>query len=386
MGVTIREKEKGSGVWWVFVNHNNRRRSKKVGDKKQAREIAKKLEAKLTLKDLRLDRDEKKAPLFKEYAQTFSEVVAPAVLKPSTVKNYESILKKHILPVFGNMPVDEIRKLEIKKFLMKQYAGRASSTITHFKNAISNVLNLAVDDEVLAVNPAHRLGRIVREKSLKIEIEPLTRDELKRLLNSFQENFPRYYALALTLARTGIRIGEAIALKWGDIDFNSRFINIQRGFSYGKIETPKNGKSRRVDMSLQLSETLQKHRHDMKVEAMSKGWGAISEWLFVAEKGNPLILQHWKPKIFDKALEKAGLRKIRIHDLRHTYASLLIQAGESLAYVRDQLGHHSIKVTVDIYGHLAPEGNKAAVDRLDDDGRGCTLSAPENEKALTGIG
>jgi integrase len=79
-----------------------------------------------------------------------------------------------------------------------------------------------------------------------------------------------------------------------------------------------------------------------------------------------VIANHWRKRIFDKALEKAGLRKIRIHDLRHTYASLLIQGGESLPYVRDQLGHHSIKVTVDIYGHLAPEGNKQAVDKLDD--------------------
>jgi integrase len=67
-----------------------------------------------------------------------------------------------------------------------------------------------------------------------------------------------------------------------------------------------------------------------------------------------------------KALAKAGLRRIRIHDLRHTYASLLMQNGESPAYVRDQLGHHSIQVTVDIYGHLVLGGNKRAVDRLDD--------------------
>jgi integrase len=65
-------------------------------------------------------------------------------------------------------------------------------------------------------------------------------------------------------------------------------------------------------------------------------------------------------------LHGTELRKVRIHDLRHTYASLLIQAGESLAYIRDQMGHHSIKVTVDIYGHLAPGGNKEAVDKLDD--------------------
>ncbi len=135
------------------------------------------------------------------------------------------------------------------------------------------------------------------------------------------------------------------------IDFHRRFINIQRGFSRGKIETPKSGKSRKVDVSLQLTK---------------EGWGKVPEWVFLSQDGTPLDSSHWRSRVFNKALGKAGLRKIRIHDLRHSYASLLIQAGESLAYVRDQLGHHSIKVTVDVYGHLAPEGNKEAVDRLDD--------------------
>jgi integrase len=87
----------------------------------------------------------------------------------------------------------------------------------------------------------------------------------------------------------------------------------------------------------------------------------------VNESGQLLDKNNWRKRVFYRTLEKAGLRQIRVHDLRHTFASLLIQAGESLAYVRDQLGHHSIKVTVDIYGHLAPGGNKAAVDRLDDE-------------------
>jgi len=133
-----------------------------------------------------------------------------------------------------------------------------------------------------------------------------------------------------------------------------------------KIETPKNDKIRRVDMSKQLTETLLDLRHARKVEAIKKGWGRIPEWIFITEDGTPIDGSNWRKRVFNKAIEKAGLRKIRIHDLRHTYASLLIQAGESLAYIRDQLGHHSIKVTVDIYGHLAPEGNKEAVDRLDD--------------------
>ena len=179
-------------------------------------------------------------------------------------------------------------------------------------------------------------------------------------------HFPAHYPLSLTLARTGMRVGGALAMQWGDIDFHGRFINIQRGFSRGKIETPKSGKSRRVDMSLQLTETLMGLRHQRKIEAVKEGWGKVPEWIFLSQDGTPLDSSHWRSRVFIKALEKAGLRKIRIHDLRHSYASLLIQAGESLAYVRDQLGHHSIKVIVDVYGHLAPEGNKEAVDRLAD--------------------
>ncbi len=91
----------------------------------------------------------------------------------------------------------------------------------------------------------------------------------------------------------------------------------------------------------------------------------MPEWVFFSEERKPLYRNYCR-RIFIKALDKAELRHIRIHDLRHTYASLLLQAGESMVYVRDQLGHHSIKVTVDIYGHLVPGGNKEAVDRLDD--------------------
>ena len=120
-----------------------------------------------------------------------------------------------------------------------------------------------------------------------------------------------------------------------------------------------------------------------KAETLRKGWGKVPEWVFIFEAGKPLILSHWRKGVFDRDLEKAKLRKVRIHDLRHSYASMLIQAGESLAYIRDQLGHHSIKVTVDIYGHLAPEGNKEAVDRLDDAAPMGTLWAPKKEKELT---
>jgi integrase len=89
--------------------------------------------------------------------------------------------------------------------------------------------------------------------------------------------------------------------------------------------------------------------------------------VFCNEEGNPLDGDNLRHRVFYKVLAKAGLRRIRFHDLRHTFASLLIQNGESLTYVRDQLGHSSIQVTIDISGHLIPGANRQAVDRLDDD-------------------
>ena len=92
----------------------------------------------------------------------------------------------------------------------------------------------------------------------------------------------------------------------------------------------------------------------------------MPSWVFTTATGTIVDPDNFRHRIWAKLPAKAGLRQIRIHDLRHTFASLLIQQGESLAYVKDQMGHHSIRVTVDVYGHLVPGGNKAAVDKLDD--------------------
>jgi integrase len=89
-------------------------------------------------------------------------------------------------------------------------------------------------------------------------------------------------------------------------------------------------------------------------------------WVFVSDTGGMLDGDNVRRRVHCAILQKAGLRSVRLHDLRHTFASLLIQQGESLVYVRDQLGHHSIQMTVDTYGHLVPGGNRQAVDRLDD--------------------
>jgi site-specific recombinase XerD len=99
--------------------------------------------------------------------------------------------------------------------------------------------------------------------------------------------------------------------------------------------------------------------------------------VFCSEAGTALHKSGFERRVFHKLLAKSGLRRIRFHDLRHTFASRLIQNGESLVYIKEQMGHHSIQVTVDIYGHLVPGANRAAVNRLDDEGEGATSRNPD---------
>ena len=132
----------------------------------------------------------------------------------------------------------------------------------------------------------------------------------------------------------------------------------------GILTSPKSHQRRRVDMSRQLSATLLNWRRRLRARCLKKGV-EMSEWVFASRQG-PALEERNLRRVFTRMLLKAELRKVRIHDLRHTFASLLLQHGESVVYVKEQLGHSSIQITVDTYGHLIPGANRAAVDRLDD--------------------
>jgi integrase len=230
------------------------------------------------------------------------------------------------------------------------------------------MFNHVIEDGHLDRNPCVRIMKTTREEKgqQQQKIDFLTREELFLLLDTCREHFPNSYPFALLLARTGLGIGETVALQWSDVDFHGRGITMQRNWVDGHLTTPKSGKSRRVDMSMQLTETLKALLLERKKETLRKGWGEVPEWIFVSEVGTMMDADNFRHRVWQKLLAKAGLRRIWIHDVRHTFASLLIQQSESLAYVKDQMGHHSICVTVDVYGQLVPGGNKAAVDKLDD--------------------
>jgi integrase len=365
MGVKIRQKD---GKWYVFINHKGTRKAKCIGDSKRAaEEVKRKLEAKLTLGEFALQEKTPQALTFGQYAEEWLATYAQLNCKPSTYRRYAGVVRNHLLPALGTLRLTDLHRETIKRLLLTHRATLTPSSVRQILAPLREMLNHAVEDGLLGSNPASRVGRVLapRRQGAR-EIHPLTREELAVFLDTLQTHAPAYYPFFLCLARTGMRLGEALALQWGDIDWQGRFVDVRRSYTLGKITTPKNGKSRRVDLSRHLTEVLRHLLTQRKAETLQHGRGQLPVWVFCSQTGGLLDPDNVRSRVFYRCLAQAGLRQVRIHDLRHTYASLLLQQGESIAYIRDQLGHHSIQVTVDIYGHLVPGGNHAAVDRLDD--------------------
>lgn len=362
MGVTVRQKVKGKGKpWWVFVAHQGQRKSIMVGDKATAETVAQSIREELNLGKLNLAKPQ--VPTFGDYAGKWFKLHGQD-LKYSTLKNYQGIFKNHLGPL-ADRPLDQITRPELKDLIRgKDHLSRA--TQTRIKALISVILSHAVEDELITANPASGLGRhLNRKQDKKANVDALTCEEAAKLLAVMQEHYPRYQPFFLTAIMTGLRLGELLALEWGDIDFNGHFIEVRRSYVEGRITTPKNHQSRKVDMSDGLADALRELHTQRKKDALAKWGGKVPDLVFVNEAGHVLDHANLRRRVFWPALEKASLRRIRIHDLRHTYASLLIGNGETLAYVRDQLGHHSIQITVDTYGHLVPGANRQAVCKLD---------------------
>ncbi len=321
------------------------------------------------------------------YAERWLGLIAPSV-KPRTLHSYCGTLRLHILPAFGTTKVRELHKGRIKALLAEKLAsGLARNSARIILATLRVVLNAAVDDVVLLANPADKLGkklRLTRPASARSEdIKALTREQLERFLTKAAEKDSRHYPLFLLLARAGLRLGEALAVMWQDLDFSAREIRVARALSAGRIDTPKSGHGRSVDMSRQLAETLFRLQIEREAEAALRQ-AEVAGWVFCTEAGTWLD-QSKVRKVFQRILLAADLPPhFSPHSLRHTFASLLLQQGESPAYVQRQLGHASIQLTCDTYGKWLPAGNKAAVDRLDES-RTTTADATRGSKMVAKV-
>ncbi len=371
VGVTVREKIKGSGVWWVFVNHKRQRTSIKVGRRRAALKVGETIQAQLKLNLPVFPKQQEKpaVPILQIWYQRFEQTYLASAVSASTADSYRYNFKNHILPVLGSKPLDQITRADMEVFIASLVVQKklAKDTIATIVKELRRVLNHAREHKIISENPAAGLGKLYSHAPTRHEnIEPLNKEEVPLFLKATRTYSPEHYVLFLAALHTGLRQGELMGMQWPDIDWNGKFILVKRGIDrvHRIIVPTKNRKIRRVDLSDELLVELALLRKQRKEEWLLKGKNEIPEWVFCNQKGSWLDASNVVNRHFLKCLERAGLRRLRFHDLRHTYASLLLTDGAPIAYVSEQMGHSSIELTVKRYGHLIPGANRSFVNNL----------------------
>ena len=307
--------------------------------------------------------------LLRDYATRWEQLIINTI-KPRTLASYQMHLRLHILPMLGEVALRRLQKGQIKSLLVQQLnSGLSRNTVRLIHASLRALLRAAVDDGVMVANPAEKLGRslhlVTPKAARQEEIKAMTAAQRATFLETAARIEPRFAPLFWTLAGTGMRLGEGLGLQWDDIDVRQREIRVARALSAGEVSTPKSGHGRTVDISQALVQVLKRLEVERKAETLRRGWASMPPWVFINEAGHPLDESKVR-KSMARVLKAAKLPgHFSPHCLRHTFASLLLQQGESPAYVQRKLGHASIQLTVDTYGKWLPIGNKAAVDRLD---------------------
>lgn len=367
MGVKI-YKQKASGDWYVWIRHKGQRTSRKIGpDKRIALKAATEYRNKLAMGEIDFSngrKPNKETILFGDFFNDYLEKVAKHRLKRNSWYSYKSIAELYLLPEWKNRPLASITRQEVKKLLLEKQAE--GLVVNNIRICISAVFAEAVERELVPVNPAHNLGKVIKKRAIKTQSKFLNKEQVSTLLETAREGAPVYYHFLMTAFRTGMRLGELLALSWDCVNFDTKQIIVQRSYSHDHWDTPKSHKIRYIDVSDGLYETLKNRYDNRNQELECKSYKQKKIFLvFPDESGEPMNHNIFRRRVFYKLLTKAKLPKIRIHDIRHTYASLLLQIGAPIHYVKEQLGHSSITMTVDLYGHCQPNINRDAINRLD---------------------
>jgi integrase len=253
------------------------------------------------------------------------------------------ILRVHLVPVFGKLRLDQIGLAEIDAYKAKKLASKvAHKTINNHLTVLRKMLAVAIAWERLTTAPP-----IKWLKPPPPEFDFLTYDETTRLIEAAEGEWRTMITVAV---RTGLRLGELLALSWTDVDLEAGRLWVRRAVARGIVGTPKNGRSREVALSQQATAALEAHaRRSLLVFSDSEG-----KMLTKGATKAPLA----------NALKRAKLRHIGWHALRHTFASHLVMRGAPIKAVQELLGHSTIEMTMR-YSHLSPDARRDAVRLLD---------------------
>ncbi|MGA7094926.1 MAG: tyrosine-type recombinase/integrase [Candidatus Cybelea sp.] len=324
---------------------------------------------------------------FKDLFSEFMEKKKPPALAISTYDRYGMFGKLYLLPSFASMKVRDVRQGHLLDAYAKWRANGSRNkeisgrTVRHVHDLMRCVLNYGVRRDLVARNTAALIAPEDLPKAPKPEPKALNEAEVKRLLEAARKPTGRstkrgclsaepWFAPAVAFSvYTGARRGEVLAVKWSDVNLEGRLVTIRRSLaetrSAGRFfKEPKNGKARTIALPALLVGVLEEHRERQHQERKASDAYKDDDLVFARPDGSFARPWNYAAAVKDLA-QRAGLKRISLHDLRDTHASLLAANGVPLEVVSKRLGHSSIGVTAERYLHVYSDRDAAAASVLD---------------------
>ena len=364
----IRKRKDGrwEGRYTVgYAPESGKRIIKNVLGKTQA-EVKEKLKTAIS-ESQRLDVSKAGTYTVSSWVKTWYEVYAEPRIRPNTKAYYTNYIENHIIPGIGSIPLADLTSLDLQQFYKhlldggrvdrieakKKPKGLAPKTVRNIHQMICSAYNLAMEQKLVNKNPTQGCALPKVEHR---EMQTLTADQLSSFFQEARDSgvYELYY---LDLA-TGLRRGELLGLKWTDVDLDRGVLKIQRAISRqnGKVvEAPLKTKNayRTLPLSADAISVLMQQRRKT----------GNSEWVFPSPTGGPMSpdsVLH----MLQRVLKRAGLPRIRFHDLRHTFATMALQNGVDVKTVSSMLGHYSAGFTLDTYAHVTTDAQLKAAQTM----------------------
>lgn len=323
-------------------------------------------EARLAIADLEVNGMQKQEVAEEPEIQTYEEIYDlwyeeyKSTVKASTLLKTERVFKNHILPAFGNKPIQDIKPMDAQNQMNNWHKKLVRASMV--MNYAGLVFDYAIRMQLINMNPTKVIKKPVRKESVREDKDMnfYDKDELKKFMAALENNNNfRAFVYFRLLAFTGMRKGESLALKWSDIDLEKQTLYINKAVSRSAtglyIQTPKTPSSiRRISIDDKTVSILQEYKEE-----------SPDGLVFQSEDGG--ILSPAKPrKWYLTAMKNLpdDFKQISIHGFRHTHASLLFEAGASIKDVQSRLGHSDIQTTMNVYTHVSKTAKEQLANRF----------------------
>lgn len=296
-------------------------------------------------------------------------------VRPSTHASYSRNIRLHVIPQLGGVPLQKLDPLMLNDFYLHLLtAGRIDGrgglsvrSVRYIHFVLHRALRDAMRWQLLVRNVSDAADPPKESASVRPEIQTWSPESLRAFLDGTRQD--RRGVAWLLLASTGMRRGEALGLRWADVDLRAGQLAIRQTLITADLETifgePKTRRSKRVvALDARTLEALQRHRRHQLEEKLAHGPGYVdNDLVFTRRDGRPYEPDEFSRE-FDRKQKRLGLPRIRLHDLRHTWATLALQSGVHPKVVSERLGHSTIAITLDTYSHVTPSLQREAADQV----------------------